>query len=170
MGPARIGRTSHEFATQSSHSVDLAGCQAKMASIEIWIPWRNAHKPRSHAGHQPSLVRYIQANRIRFMSGVFYICNDHELSCYFRRYQCQVPTATDFTLTWRVRQTELKTSTGGSNSINKKENVLKLIEFYCIFGEETLKGGRKRRLKKSGESGASARTYSSSAKLARPPR
>ena len=31
----------------SSHSVDYAGRQAKMVSIEIWIPcaWRNAHKP-----------------------------------------------------------------------------------------------------------------------------
>ena len=29
--------------TQPSHSVDLAGWQAKMASIEFWIPWRNAH-------------------------------------------------------------------------------------------------------------------------------
>ena len=28
-----------------SHSVDLAGWQAKMAWIEIWIPWRNAQKP-----------------------------------------------------------------------------------------------------------------------------
>ena len=25
--------------------VDLTGWQAKMASIEIWIPWRNAHMP-----------------------------------------------------------------------------------------------------------------------------
>ena len=37
--------TSHDFATQSSHSLDLAGWQDKMASIEIWIPWRDAHKP-----------------------------------------------------------------------------------------------------------------------------
>ena len=33
------------FGWQSSHFVDIAGWQAKMASIEIWIPWRNAHKP-----------------------------------------------------------------------------------------------------------------------------
>ena len=46
MGPVRIRHSSHDFATQSSHSVDLAGWQAKMASIEIldtisllrWIP------------------------------------------------------------------------------------------------------------------------------------
>ena len=38
MEPVQICHSSHEFATQSSHSVDLAGWQAKMASIEIWIP------------------------------------------------------------------------------------------------------------------------------------
>ena len=36
---------SHEFATQSCRSVDLAGRQAKMVSIENWMPWRNAHNP-----------------------------------------------------------------------------------------------------------------------------
>ena len=30
--------SSHDFGWQSSHSVDLAGWQAKMASIEIWTP------------------------------------------------------------------------------------------------------------------------------------
>ena len=45
IGPVRIRHSSHHFGWQSSHSVDLAGWQAKMASIEIWIPWRNAHKP-----------------------------------------------------------------------------------------------------------------------------
>ena len=45
MGPVRIHHSSHDFGWQSSQSVDLAGWQAKMASIEIWIPWRNAHKP-----------------------------------------------------------------------------------------------------------------------------
>ena len=44
MVPVRIRHSSHHFATQSSHSVDLAGWQAKIASIESWIPWRNAHK------------------------------------------------------------------------------------------------------------------------------
>ena len=44
-GPVRLHHSSHHFGWQSSHSVDLAGWQAKMASIEIWIPWRNAHKP-----------------------------------------------------------------------------------------------------------------------------
>ena len=29
----------------ASHSVDRAGWQAKMASIELWIQWRNAHGP-----------------------------------------------------------------------------------------------------------------------------
>ena len=36
---------------RASHSGDLAGWQAKMASIEIWIPWRNAHKPHSKVVH-----------------------------------------------------------------------------------------------------------------------
>ena len=45
MGPVRIHHHSHHFATQSSHFVDRAGWQAKMASIEFWIPWRNAHGP-----------------------------------------------------------------------------------------------------------------------------
>ena len=37
-GPVRIRHSSHDFGWQSSHSVDLAGLQVKMASIEIWIP------------------------------------------------------------------------------------------------------------------------------------
>ena len=45
IGPMRIHHSSHHFATQSSHSVDRAGWQAKMASIEFWIPWHNAHRP-----------------------------------------------------------------------------------------------------------------------------
>ena len=40
MGPVRIRHRSHHFAIQSSHSVKRAGWQAKMASIEFWIPWR----------------------------------------------------------------------------------------------------------------------------------
>ena len=36
--------SSHHFATQSSHFVDHAGWQAKMAYIEVCIPWRNASK------------------------------------------------------------------------------------------------------------------------------
>ena len=43
----RMRHSSHDFATNSCHSVDLAGWQAKIASIEFWIPWRNAHKPYS---------------------------------------------------------------------------------------------------------------------------
>ena len=45
--PVRI----HHFATQSIHSVDRAGWQAKMASIEFWIPWRNVHRPHCHPTH-----------------------------------------------------------------------------------------------------------------------
>ena len=37
-GRMRIGHSSHEIATQSSLSVDRAGWQTKMASIEFWIP------------------------------------------------------------------------------------------------------------------------------------
>ena len=37
-------------ATQPSHSVDRAGWLAKMASIEVWIPWRNSHGPHSLSG------------------------------------------------------------------------------------------------------------------------
>ena len=35
MGPVRIRHCSYDFATQCSHSVDLAGWQAKMVSIEF---------------------------------------------------------------------------------------------------------------------------------------
>ena len=45
MGPVRIHYSSHHFATQASHFVDRSGWQAKMASIEFWIQWRNAHSP-----------------------------------------------------------------------------------------------------------------------------
>ena len=60
MGPVRIRHSSHDFGWQSSHSVDLAGWQAKMASIEIWIPWRNAHKPHLNLclwDTRPSFIR-----------------------------------------------------------------------------------------------------------------
>ena len=43
MWALRIRHSSHEIATQSSHSVDRAVWQAKMASSEFWIPWGNAH-------------------------------------------------------------------------------------------------------------------------------
>ena len=42
MGPVRTRHYSHLFATQSSHFLDRARCQAKMASIGFWTPWRNA--------------------------------------------------------------------------------------------------------------------------------
>ena len=47
----QLRHSSHDFGWQSSHSVDLAGWQAKMASIEIWIPWCNAHKPHFRKLH-----------------------------------------------------------------------------------------------------------------------
>ena len=42
------------FGWQFSQSVGLAGWQAKMASFEICIPWRNAHKP--HWGSSAALI------------------------------------------------------------------------------------------------------------------
>ena len=51
MGPVRIRHRSHHFAIQSSHFVDRAGWQAKMASTEFWIPWRNAH-----GSHCPAML------------------------------------------------------------------------------------------------------------------
>ena len=45
--PVRIHHSSHHFATQPSHFVDRTGWQAIMASIQLWIPWRNAHGPHS---------------------------------------------------------------------------------------------------------------------------
>ena len=47
IGPVCVRHRAHLFAIQSSHSMDLAGWQAKMASIGVCIPWRNAHKPHS---------------------------------------------------------------------------------------------------------------------------
>ena len=41
-GVVHVCHSSHKFATQSSHSVDRAGCHAKMATLEFWIPWRSA--------------------------------------------------------------------------------------------------------------------------------
>ena len=43
MGQVWIRHSPHEIATQSSHFVDRAGWQAKMASIGFWILWRSAY-------------------------------------------------------------------------------------------------------------------------------
>ena len=51
MGPVHVRHSSHEVSTQPSHSVDRAGWQAKMASIEFWIPWHNAHGPHWSSWH-----------------------------------------------------------------------------------------------------------------------
>ena len=45
VGSVRTHNRSHHFATQSSHFVDWAGWQAKMASIECCITWHSAHGP-----------------------------------------------------------------------------------------------------------------------------
>ena len=61
MGHVRIRHSSHDFGWQSSHSVDLAGWQAKMASTEIWIPWRNAHKPHIKIKQRKYLSKWMVA-------------------------------------------------------------------------------------------------------------
>ena len=65
MGPVRICHSSHEFATQSSHSVSGSSWwQAKMASIEIWLPWRAADQLHSCNlwGLLPSSVEFMRQN------------------------------------------------------------------------------------------------------------
>ena len=77
MGPVRIHHSSHDFATQSSHFVDRAGWKAKMASIEFWMPWRNAHKPHWSVGWQPGVTQQWDINsKIILHSGslVFGLC------------------------------------------------------------------------------------------------
>ena len=68
MGPVRIRHNSHDLGWQSSHSVDLPGWQAQMASIEIWIPWRNTHKP--HCSKILSLGSGRERKKERECSGV----------------------------------------------------------------------------------------------------
>ena len=74
MGPGWIRHSSHHFATRSSHSVDLAGCQAKMASIEIWIPWRNAHKPYYQSDNAHSLLKEVMNFCFSLQMGVCVTC------------------------------------------------------------------------------------------------
>ena len=45
VGPVWIRHGSHKIPTQPNRCVDRAGWQAKMASIDVWLPWRNAHGP-----------------------------------------------------------------------------------------------------------------------------
>ena len=54
-----IDFSSHEIATQSSHSVDRAGRQTKMASIEFWIPWRSVYKPHCGPNSTTSLSKNV---------------------------------------------------------------------------------------------------------------
>ena len=54
----RASYNSRHFSTQSSHSVDGAEWQAKMASINFCIPWRNAHGP--HHKEQNALTESQQ--------------------------------------------------------------------------------------------------------------
>ena len=48
-GSVRVRYRSHEIATQSSHFVDRAGWQAKMASNELWM--NDAFRPSWEHGH-----------------------------------------------------------------------------------------------------------------------
>ena len=54
MGPVRIHYCSHNFATQSSYSVDKSGVASKnVFHWKLWLPWRNAQKP-----HPTNSTRY----------------------------------------------------------------------------------------------------------------
>ena len=72
MGPVRIRHCSRHFATQSSHFVDRAGWQAKMASIELWIPRRYAHSPHSH--QTMVLFSNSQHQQASLLKSLFSVC------------------------------------------------------------------------------------------------
>ena len=73
MEPVWIFRSSHKFAIQSSHSVDLAGWQAKMASIEFWIPWCNAHRPWPHCKSEMCVSKnLLLCPIVQYLVGLFY--------------------------------------------------------------------------------------------------
>ena len=68
MWPVRIRHSSHDFGWQSSHFLDLAGWQAKMAFIKIWIPCTRARvcvcrvrvpKLKQHWTDHPLFFAYI---------------------------------------------------------------------------------------------------------------
>ena len=61
MGPVRKRHYSHLFATQSSHFVDRAGWQAKMASIGFWTPCRDARKPHLVQKHIQCVLPTVSA-------------------------------------------------------------------------------------------------------------
>ena len=49
---------SREIGTKSRHSVDRAGWQAKMATIEFWMQWRNANSPHCNTADNDWVARY----------------------------------------------------------------------------------------------------------------
>ena len=65
MGPVRIRHVVHETtyhpALQPSHSVDRAGLQAKMASIELCKPWRNMQKSAFFFGTPKAICEIFHA-------------------------------------------------------------------------------------------------------------
>ena len=61
---------SHHFVTQPSHSVGKAGWQAKMASIEFRITWRNAHDHKVN-GHCTNKYPYFKRSKEFFFISLF---------------------------------------------------------------------------------------------------
>ena len=62
MGAVCIRHSIWEIATQASHCVDAAGWQAKMASIELWIQWCNAHGPHSLQQSVTGVWNWVKKN------------------------------------------------------------------------------------------------------------
>ena len=58
-GACVIRHSSHDIATQPSHSVDRAGWQSKMVSIEFRIAWCNAHRPHSTEVNHGNIVTLL---------------------------------------------------------------------------------------------------------------
>ena len=66
MGSVRIHQSSHNFATQSSHSVDLSGWLAKMASIEQGS--KNLFSNTRQGGSERKLLVTKMAIKLKFQS------------------------------------------------------------------------------------------------------
>ena len=66
-------------ATQSSHCVDGAGWQDKVASIEIWMQWHNAHSPHYTPLMGTNMV--VQAGKHRQLTTNAPLCSPQESEC-----------------------------------------------------------------------------------------
>ena len=84
--PVRIRRSSHDLGWQSSHSVDLAGWQAKKAFIEIWMTWRNAHTPHSLFLCTSWYTRVIETFLFEFF--FFFLENEERRMPHFKCFPC----------------------------------------------------------------------------------